>query len=62
MHLKLDGHSFLAGLTPLRAKRKLPKASIKACPLTLVKLAEVTCGDFQLSIPIFDRRSWSDNR
>lgn len=60
MHLKLDGHSFLAGLTPLRAKRKLPKASIKACPLTMGKLAEVTCGDFQLSIPIFDRRSWSD--
>lgn len=60
MHLKLDGHSLLAGLAPLRSKRKLPTATLKACPHTLGKLAEITCGEFQVSVPIFDRRCWSE--
>jgi len=60
MHLKLDGYSFLAGLAPLRMKRKLPKATLKACPLTMGKFAELTCGDLKIEIPILDRRCWSD--
>lgn len=60
MHLKLDGHSFLAGLTPLRSKRKLPAATIKACPHAMGKVAEVACGEFRINVPIFDRRCWSD--
>lgn len=60
MHLKLDGHSFLAGLAPLRSKRKLPVATIKACPHELGKLAEIVCGDIRIDVPIFDRRCWSD--
>ena len=60
MHLKLDGHSFLAGLAPLRNKRKLPAATIKACPHQMGKLAEVACGEIRINVPIFDRRCWSD--
>lgn len=60
MHLKLDGHAFLASLLPLKAKRKLPRATIRACPHSMGKVAEVSCGDLRIDIPVFDRRSWSD--
>ena len=60
MHLKLDGHSFLSGLAPLRARRKLPKATLTACPHALGKVAEIVCGDFHLDVPVHDRRCWSD--
>lgn len=60
MHLKLDGHALLAGLVAIRGKRKLPVASIRACPHAMGKRAEVTCGDLQFEVPVFDRRCWSD--
>lgn len=60
MHLKLDGHALLAGLTMLRGKRRLPRAALTACPLVMGKRAEVSCGDFRLTVPVLDRRSWSD--
>ena len=60
MHLKLDGHALLAGLAAVHGKRKLPMASIKACPHEMGKRAEVTCGELRFEVPIFDRRCWSD--
>jgi hypothetical protein len=60
MHLKLDGHALVAGLASLRGKRKLPTATIRACPHEMGKEAEVTCGELQFSVPVFDRRCWSD--
>jgi hypothetical protein len=59
MHLKLDGNALVANLAWLRNKRKIPPASIKACPLTMGKLAEFTCGPLHFSIEILDRRHWS---
>ncbi len=59
-YLKLDGQTLVAGLASLRSKRKLPIATIKACPLTMGKVAEIACGELQISVPIFDRRCWSD--
>lgn len=60
MHLKLDGHALVAGLAPLRSVRKPSLATIKACPQELGKLADISCGAMRVSVPIFDRRSWSD--
>jgi hypothetical protein len=59
MHLKLDGNALIAKLAWLRTKRKIPPASIKACPLTMGKFAEVSCGPLHFSIEILDRRQWS---
>ena len=60
MHLKLDGHALLAGLAAIHGKRKLPMASIKACPHEMGKRAEVACGELRFEVPVLDRRCWSD--
>lgn len=60
MHLKLDGHALLGSLAALRSRRKLGKATLTACPLSLGKTAELRCGDWHIHVPIFDRRAWSD--
>jgi hypothetical protein len=59
MHLKLDGHALVAQLGVLRAKRRFPKATISACPLTMGKVAAIDCGPLHFDVPILDRRNWS---
>ena len=59
MHLKLDGHALVALLSVLRSKRSFPNATIKACPVTMGKVASIDCGPFYCDVPILDSRNWS---
>lgn len=59
MHLKVDGNDMLRKLAPLRGKRRLPRATLSACPQTLGREVVLACGDFLCHVPVLDRRQWS---